>query len=124
MFMLPSMPTTAAGNPQPYTAEGRDQYDNSLGDVTAGTTFSIGPNGSCTGANCTATLAGSHTVTGSDGGKTGTATLGVTAGALDHLALSPASAVIVFRAPSIFRMRVMRDMLTMVPSEAAQGVSE
>ena len=86
--------TISAGDSQAYTAEGFDASNNSLGDVTAGTTFSIGPNGSCTGANCTATLAGAHTVTGSDGGKTGTASLSVTAGALDHLALSPASAVI------------------------------
>jgi len=94
LVLSPTPATTAAGNPQPYTAEGRDQYDNSLGDVTASTTFSIGPNGSCTGASCTATLAGTHTVTGSNSGKTGTASLSVTAGVLDHLALSPASAVI------------------------------
>ena len=56
--------------------------------------FSIGPNGSCSGASCTATSAGAHTVTGNDGGKTGTASLSVTAGALDHLVLSPASATI------------------------------
>ena len=69
-----------AGGSQAYTAEGRDQYDNSLGDVTATTTFSIAPNGSCTGATCTASAAGAHTVTGTKSGKTGTASLQVTAG--------------------------------------------
>src|SRR5437764_6856399 len=33
-----------------------------------------------------------HTVTGNDGGKTGTASLSINAGPLDHLALAPASA--------------------------------
>src|SRR5213075_523157 len=64
------------------------------GDVTSGTTFSITPNGSCTGNVCTATTAGAHTVTGTNSGKTSTASLTVNAGPLDHLALSPASATI------------------------------
>jgi hypothetical protein len=45
--------------------------------VTASTTFSIAPNGSCTGATCTANVGGSHTVTGNDAGKTSTASLSV-----------------------------------------------
>src|SRR4029079_4022316 len=77
-----------------YTAEGRDQYDNSLGDVTSTATFSISPNGSCAGATSTAAATGAHTVTGTSGGKSGTASLTVTAGGLDHLVLSPASATI------------------------------
>src|SRR5205814_2370894 len=83
------------GGSQAYTAQGRDAYDNSLGDVTAGTTFTIGSDGSCTGATCTATTSGAHTVTGTDAGKTGTASLQVTAAALDHLVLSPGSATII-----------------------------
>jgi parallel beta-helix repeat protein len=94
LALSPASASLAAGATQAYTAEGRDQYDNSLGDVTSSTTFSIAPNGSCTGASCTATSAGAHTVTGTSGGKTGTASLTVTAGALDHLVLSPASATI------------------------------
>jgi parallel beta-helix repeat protein len=94
LALTPASATIAAGGSQAYTAQGRDQYDNSLGDVTASTTFSIAPNGSCTGATCTASAAGAHTVTGNGGGKTGTASLSVTTGALDHLVLSPASATI------------------------------
>ncbi len=45
--------------------------------MTASTTFSIAPNGSCTLASCSATVAGAHTVTGKDGTATGTATLNV-----------------------------------------------
>jgi parallel beta-helix repeat protein len=94
LALSPAAATIAAGGSQTYTADGRDQYNNSLGDVTAGTTFSIAPDGTCTGASCTATAAGPHTVTGANAGKTGTASLTVTAAALDHLVLSPASATI------------------------------
>ena len=94
LVVSPATATIPAGGSQTYTAVGRDQYDNSLGDVTASTTFSIAPNGSCTGAVCTATASGSHTVTGNNAGKTGTAALSVTAGALDHLVLAPATATI------------------------------
>ena len=55
LALSPASATIAAGGSQAYTAEGRDQYDNSLGDVTSTTTFSIAPNGSCTVATCTAT---------------------------------------------------------------------
>ena len=65
---------------QTYTAEGRDQFDNTLGDVTPTTTFSVG-GGSCTAASCTVTTAGTHTLTGTMLGAHGTASLTVTAGA-------------------------------------------
>ncbi len=95
LVLAPASATIAAGGSQAYTAEGRDLYDNSLGDVTASTTFSIAPNGSCTGASCTASVSGAHTVTGTKSGKTGTATLQVTAsGVLDHIVISPSSATI------------------------------
>jgi parallel beta-helix repeat protein len=95
LALSPSSATIAAGAAQTYTADGRDQYNNSLGDVTSTTTFSISPDGTCTGASCTATTTGAHTVTGTKSGKTGTASLTVTAGALDHLILSPASATLI-----------------------------
>ncbi len=94
LALSPASATIAAGGSQAYTAQGRDQYDNALGDVTSTTTFSIAPNGSCTGSTCTATTAEAHTVTGTSGGKTGTASLSVTGAALDHLVLAPASATI------------------------------
>ncbi len=90
----PATATITAGGSQAYTAKGYDANGNPLGDVTSSTTFTILPDGSCAGATCTATVAGGHTVTGSDAGKTSSATLTVTAGALDHLALSPATTAI------------------------------
>jgi parallel beta-helix repeat protein len=95
LVLAPASATITAGDSQTYAAEGRDAFDNSLGDMTATTTFTIAPNGSCTGASCTASVAGAHTVTGTKSGKTGTASLSVTAGAgLDHIVISPASATI------------------------------
>src|SRR5204862_389800 len=94
IVISPASATIAAGGSQAYTAQGFDASNNSLGDVTASTVFSIAPNGSCSANTCTASVAGGHTVTGNDSGKTSTATLSVTAGPLDHLVLSPASATI------------------------------
>src|SRR5437660_3133667 len=73
-------PTTSAitfGQSQTYTATGQDQFNNTLGDVTSETTFAIAPDGSCATATCTPSTATSHTITGTDSGKTGTANLSV-----------------------------------------------
>ena len=43
LVLSPSIATIQSRSPQAYTAEGRDVYDNSLGDVTSSTTFSIAP---------------------------------------------------------------------------------
>jgi hypothetical protein len=72
----PSSSTIIAGGRQSYTATGYDQNNNSLGDVTAVTTFSI-TNGTCRLNVCTSNVAGNQTVTGSNNGKTATASLGV-----------------------------------------------
>ena len=54
------------------------------------TTFTVdGSAAGCTGAMCSATAAGDHTVTGTNGAAHSTATLHATAGMLDHLVLSP-----------------------------------
>ena len=70
--------------PQSFTATTFNAAGASVADVTAQTTFSIAPDGTCAGSQCTATLAGPHTVTGTfnsgAGTLTATATLDVTAG--------------------------------------------
>jgi hypothetical protein len=73
--ILPTISTIAAGDSQTYAAAGYDSFNNPLGDVTTTTTFSIGPDGSCSGAVCTASVAGTHIVTANNSGKTATATL-------------------------------------------------
>src|SRR5439155_16776917 len=77
IVISPSSATISAGGSQAYTAQGFDASNNSLGDVTAFTSFSISPEGSCAGATCTANVGGPHTVTGNDSGKTSTASLNV-----------------------------------------------
>ena len=93
LILSPSTASIAAGGSQSYTADGRDSFENSLGAQT-GVTYTITPNGSCTAASCTATVIGAHTVTGTKGTATGTASLTVNAGPLHHLVLSPATATI------------------------------
>ncbi len=88
LSLSPASSSVTAGGSRSYMATGLDQYGNSLGDVTAQTTFSISPDGSCTGSSCTATVAGSHKVTGTDGTATGDATLTVTAGSAASVAIA------------------------------------
>jgi outer membrane protein assembly factor BamB len=93
LALSPGSSSITAGGSQSYIATGADQYGNSLGDVTATTTFSIAPDGSCSAASCTATVAGGHAVTGSNAGTTATASLNVVAAAASQLTLTaPTSA--------------------------------
>ena len=81
--ITPSSSTVAAGVTQSYTVEAFDAFNNSLGDVTGGTSFGITPDGSCGAASCSATVIGSHTVTASYAGTTDTASLTVVAAPAD-----------------------------------------
>ncbi len=85
LVVTPATATIAAGHSQAYTVEGLDSSGGDVGNVTAASSFVIGPNGSCDGAVCTATAAdaasGSHTVTVTDGSATKTVSLTVTAAA-------------------------------------------
>jgi alpha-tubulin suppressor-like RCC1 family protein len=94
LILSPSGGTVTAGTQQPYTATGFDSSNTSLGDETAAASFSIAPNGSCTGSTCTASATGDHTVTATLAAKTAGTTLHVRPGPLDHLKLSPANATI------------------------------
>src|SRR5439155_20539278 len=67
---------------------------HALDDATSSWSFPIGPTGSCAAAVCGASVAGAHTVSAPLAGATGTTSLQVTAGSLDHIAISPASATI------------------------------
>ena len=73
----PASAMIPAGGSRSYTAMAFDRFNNPIGDVTAQTTFGIAPDGSCTGASCTASVLGPHTVTGNDSGKTAQASLTV-----------------------------------------------
>src|SRR4029079_1815261 len=58
------------------------------------TTFSITPDGTCTGADCGSTISGDHTVTGTFSGKSDDADLQIDPAALDHITISPSNATI------------------------------
>jgi subtilisin family serine protease len=82
LVLSPAAATVKAGTAQVYTDTGLDGTGTSLGDFTSATSFTIAPNGSGTGASCdntaktcSATLPGIYTVTGTQSGRTGTATL-------------------------------------------------
>jgi hypothetical protein len=93
LILSPSNATVNPGVAQAYTATGYDALGDVIGDVTSNTTFTVA-GGACTGASCTDSVVGDHTVTGKDGSAIGTATLhiagvlGVTSGAT-YVPLTP-----------------------------------
>jgi hypothetical protein len=94
LVLSPASATISAGGTRAFTAQGRDASDNNLGDMTAATTFTVAPNGSCAANSCTATVAGAHTVTGTRSGASGTAALQVNPAAPQvTVALAPPSIV-------------------------------
>ena len=106
--LSPATATITAGSSQAYTAEGQDVYNNSLGDVTAGTAFVITPDGTCTGASCTATVADGasthHTVTGTDSLKTGNATLTVNPAATTQVVFSALATTAAIKVATTFTL--------------------
>ena len=91
-MISPDPATISAGAHQTFVVEAWDGHD--WHDVTAETTFEIDAPGSCAGAVCGATVAGSYTVTAHEGAYSDTATLNVSPAALDHIVISPLSASI------------------------------
>jgi hypothetical protein len=76
--------------------------------VTPGTSFAITPDGTCTGTSCTATMAdgGSshHTVTGTDGTKTGTTSLTINPALTTQLVFSALSSTATINSPTTFTL--------------------
>ena len=80
-----------------YFAEAFDSHNNSLGDVTSSTTFSIqegGDNGYFDGSTYHPSNAGAWTVEGNYNGYTDTATLTVNGGVVDHIIVNPTNSTI------------------------------
>jgi outer membrane protein assembly factor BamB len=84
LVLSPSSATMPAGGSQSYTAEGFDALNNDLGDVTGATTITIDSGTACPAQTCTSSTPGFHTVTGTDGAATGTASLHVWIGDTYH----------------------------------------
>ena len=85
IVISPSIASIVTGATQAYTAEGFDALDNSLGDVTGDTVFTIDGAGICTLAACGSDVPGDYTVTGTNGTFTDDAALTV---ALDTYTLT------------------------------------
>ena len=79
IVIAPRTASIAAGASRAYATEAFDQYNNSLGDVTDSTSFSIdlGAGGHWSANVYTSEKAGTWTVIGTYGGKADTATLSV-----------------------------------------------
>jgi hypothetical protein len=88
LAVTPSSASVGPNVPQTFQAEGFDAANHDLGNVTATTTFALAPNGTCSGAACSAPFAGSHQVTAKDGSASGLANLSVVP--LASLVISPA----------------------------------
>jgi sugar lactone lactonase YvrE len=85
LALSPEAATIASGGSQAYTAQGFDAYGNSRGNITSATKFKISPNGSCTGATCTAAATGPHIVIGTSKKIINTAALTVTTATVSHI---------------------------------------
>jgi uncharacterized repeat protein (TIGR01451 family) len=97
IIISPDSANITAGDNITYTAEAFDQLDNSLGNVTANTTFTIdtAAGGNWTGLFSNTYIsekAGNWTVTGNYTGKSDNTTLTVNPDILDHIIISPDSA--------------------------------
>ncbi|HSS62584.1 MAG TPA: MBG domain-containing protein [Candidatus Limnocylindrales bacterium] len=77
LVVSPVQSTVAPGVSVTYRADGFDAAGHGLGDLTRSAAFSIAPDGVCVLQRCSATQPGTHTVTATLGGKTGTATMDV-----------------------------------------------
>jgi hypothetical protein len=102
IVVTPSQATATAGTVQRYTVDGFDVAGNHLNDLTAVSTFSISPNGTCVANSCGAVTAGPHQITVNASGKTGSAILAVVAGPTDHVVVSPSPASAGAGAPVTF----------------------
>jgi hypothetical protein len=117
LALLPATSTIAAGAAQAFLAAGFNPSDNGVENVSPATSLTISPSGPGTNATCdnsahtcSATRAGTYTVTGTyiintSSGPVpviGTATLIVTPAAQDHVALSPVNSTVVSRAAQTY----------------------
>ena len=90
LVVSPATARITAGESREFSVEGLDRFGNSLGAQSA--TYSMSGGGTCEGAVCSATRAGTHTVTAAVGDLTAIATVDVVPGAPRELVLTQPSA--------------------------------
>src|SRR5207244_3534110 len=77
-----------------FTVTGLDSFGNTTGDLTGRATFTVTPDGSCTGGACTVTVAGPHTVKVTVDAFTVTTPVQVVPAATSRLVLDPTTATV------------------------------
>jgi hypothetical protein len=70
LMLEPTVGSIVPGASQAYQARGLDVDGNDLGDMTARTTFTMAPKGSCSAATCMVAEPGDYAVTGTARGTT------------------------------------------------------
>lgn len=107
LVLSPATATIPLGDSQAYAAATIDAGGATLAEVTSATSFSVSGGGSCAGAVCTPTGAGSYQVTGTDGSLTGSADLTESQGSPGvSLSASPSSGATTATAVSLTAMVV------------------
>ena len=102
LVLSPATATIPLGGSQTYAAATIDAGGATLADVTSATSFLASGGGSCAGAVCTPTGAGSYQVTGMDGSLSGSADLTESQGSAGvSLSASPASGATTASAVSV-----------------------
>ena len=106
--ITPRYARISAGAAVDYRVRAFDAAGTDLGDVTAGTAFSIRPDGSCSAGRCTAADSGPHTVSVAHARAAAAAILDVDASALvTGLVVEPADATVSVAAEQAYRVRAL-----------------
>jgi uncharacterized protein DUF11 len=121
--LSPATAAITAGGSQAYTASGFDAYGNAIGTV-AGAKFTIKPDGSCTAATCTASVAGTHTVTAASKKISATATLTVNPGPDLAVSETVSNASPYYYAPATFTTTITNTSTTTAAGGVTAAVNE
>jgi len=106
LVLEPTVAEAVVGAGVQYRVRGFDAFGNPRGDVTGRTLLRIAPDGSCSGATCTAAQVGEHTVSGEVVGvrERPTAAVTVRAGPPASLRLDPPASTIAAGATQPYRV--------------------
>lgn len=99
--ITPQSSTIAVGGSQDYATQSLDKFNNVISTVTGSTVFTISPDGSCTGASCTASIAGPHMVTATYNGKTAQASLNVGTTSSQTITFNPPASPVTYGASPV-----------------------
>ncbi len=107
LVLAPDGARVGAGAALPFEARGRDALGNDVGDLTAGSKFTIDRGGTCVRESCSADEPGDHTVTATRIGTRvrGRVVLHVVTGPLSSATLEPTTAAVTVGASVRYQVR-------------------